>query len=458
MVSRVTTGQRMYAALMKRDPEAVQELPDEVQRNVPGNALRLVGATALQASGDETVKASTVLPWLFHALGVPSALTGLLVPIRESGSMLPQAALTPIVMRIRKRKWVFVTGALVQAVAVACMALVAATGSGLVAGILILLALSVFSVGRSLTSISSKDVQGRTVPKGERGQINGLSTTASGIVAITLGLALRFFGGNNLTAGQLAWLLVGGAVLWVLAAWTYATVKEPGRDHPGQEDREDREATSGDTPDDDAASTGWFFRSVALLRDDAPFRRFVIVRSLLLVSSLSPPFIVSQAVSSGAGTLSGLGAFIIASGVSSLVAGPLFGRFADRSSRTLMAVGAAVASTVLALVVVVSNLPGLQGDRAAGVVLFVGAYFMVTLVHTGVRMGRKTYVVDMAQGDQRTEYVAVSNSAMGVILLLTGGVSAGLATLGVDWALGFLAVLGIVGVVGAIRLPEVSAG
>ncbi|MGV8845973.1 MFS transporter [Tessaracoccus sp.] len=451
----MTTGKRVYEALMKRDPGAVQDLSETAQDNVPGNALRLIGATALQSSGDETVKASTVLPWLFQALGVPPAMAGLLVPIRESGSMLPQAALTPIVLRVGKRKWVFVAGALVQAVAAACMALVAALSSGVVAGILILIALSVFSVGRSLTSISSKDVQGRTIPKGERGQINGISTTVSGIVAITVGLALRVFGGSNVPAHLLAWLLMGGVALWVLAAWVYATINEPVTDTTAH-----RHAASSPKPvrDGGGEMRGWWGRSVDLLRDDAPFRQFVTVRSLLLVSSLSPPFIVSQTASSGAGTLGGLGAFIIASGISSLVAGPLFGRFADRSSRTLMAVGAAVASVVLVLVIVVGRLPGFDGNGTAAAVLFIGAYFVLTLVHTGVRMGRKTYVVDMAEGDQRTEYVAVSNSAMGVILLATGGVSAALATLGVDWALGFLAVLGIIGVVGAIRLPEVSLG
>ena len=58
------------------------------------NGLRLVLANALQSSGDQVVNASTVLPWLFAVLGVPPALTGVLVPIREAGSMLPQAFLT----------------------------------------------------------------------------------------------------------------------------------------------------------------------------------------------------------------------------------------------------------------------------------------------------------------------------------------------------------------------------
>ncbi|WP_324652346.1 MFS transporter [Georgenia sp. H159] len=426
---------------MRRDRDAEADLPEEVRRDVPRNGLRLVAANALQSSGDQAVNASTVLPWLFHTLGVPASLTGLLVPVRESGSMLPQAFLTPIVLRVRRRALVFVAGALVQAAAVAAIALTAAVGHGLLAGITILAALAVFSLGRSLCSIASKDVQGRTVPKGERGQITGLSTTASGVVAITLGLGLRVLGGGDLSAGQLAWLLAGAALLWVLAALTYARIREPVPEEAG--------------PD---PSSGWFPAMVTMLRDDVPFRRFVLTRSLLLVSSLSPPFLVSLAVSSGAGALSGLGGFVIASGVSSLVGGPLFGRLADRSSRTLMAAGAAVASIVIVLVLVLSRVPAVESSSGWGAALFVAAYLVVTLVHTGVRMGRKTYVVDMAEGDQRTRYVAVSNSAMGLILLLAGGVSALLAVWGVHWALAFLASLGAAGVVAARRLPEVSTG
>src|SRR5690625_6267875 len=95
------------------------------------------------------------------------------------------------------------------------MALIAARAEGLLAGVSILVALAIFSLGRCLTSISSKDVQGRTVPKGERGQINGLATTASGLVAITVGVGVRLLGGGELSAGELAWLLAGGAALWL---------------------------------------------------------------------------------------------------------------------------------------------------------------------------------------------------------------------------------------------------
>jgi MFS family permease len=443
----VSTVERVYSALITRSDEVEDDLPEEQRADVARNGFRLVLASTLQFSGDQTVKASTVLPWLFHALGVPAALTGLLVPIRESGSMLPQAFLTPLILRFRRRKWVFITGALIQALAVAVMAATAALGTGLAAGVVILAALTVFSLGRALGSITSKDIQGRTLPKGERGQINGLSTTASGLVVIILGLTILYFGSGDLTGPEIAWLLAGGAVLWVGVAAVYAGIREP-----------IDEAAARNEPRSETDAGNWFTRMYTLLSDDHDFRHFVVVRSLLLASALSPPFIVALAAQSGPDTLSDLGGYILASGIAALLGGRLFGRWADRSSKNLMTVGAAVASATIIAFVAVVTLSGDFDDALWHSLVFVGAYFVLTLIHTGVRVGRKTYVIDMAEGDLRTTYVAVSNSAMGLILLFTGVVSSGLATFGEIWALLFLAALGLVGTFASARLPGVSAG
>ena len=438
----------LYSLVVKRNREAERELSDRVRTHVAANGLRQVSASALQSSGDQTVNASTVLPWLFHALGVPTALTGLLVPIREAGSMLPQALLTPLILRARRRKWVYVAGALIQAFAVAVMAGTAALGQGMAAGVVILAALTVFSLGRCLCSITSKDVQGRTVPKGERGQINGLATMVSGLVAITLGLGIRYFGGDDLAVGPLVGLLAGGAALWVAVAAVYTGIREPVEpaDHarPGE--------------DGDGGAKDWFVRTWALLREDRDFRRFVSVRGLLLVSALSPPFVVTLSVQSGVEGLSGLGGYVIASGLAALLGGRVFGRLADKSSKRLMTMGAGLASAVILALVGIVSLTELSSATTGGFLVFIVAYFMLTLTHAGVRVGRKTYVVDMAEGDLRTTYVAVSNSAMGFILLIVGAISSALAIFGVVWALLFLAVMGLVGVVASARLPDVSNG
>ncbi|MGW8590161.1 MFS transporter [Dietzia sp. NPDC055877] len=449
---------RLYTRLVTRVDPAETALPRDVQQDVPRNGLRLVAANTFQSSGDQMVSASTVLPWLFHVIGVPAALVGLLVPIRESGSMLPQAFLTPLVVRVRRRKWVFVTGAGVQAASVAVMAAIAALGHGTAAGVGILAALVMFSLGRCLCSIASKDVQGRTIPSGERGQIIGLATSAAGLVAVTLGLAIRLVGGHDIDAGQIAILLAAGAVMWTLSAAVYAQIKEPAGEGRSEKSGKDDSSGSGGEGGE-GASGSWFADAARLFREDPTFRKFISVRGLLLVSSLSPPFIVSMSVAAGTHALTGLGGFILASGVASLIGGRIFGRMADRSSRLLMARAASAASLVaIALVVVVLAVPGFDGGSAAGTAVFVGSYFLLTLLHSGVRVGRKTYVVDVAEGDTRTAYVAVGNTSMGIILLLVGGISSALALLGVQWALVFLAVLGLIGAASALTMPDVSRG
>jgi hypothetical protein len=427
--------ERLYGHLVTSEDGSFDDLPDQVVEEVPGNAAKQVAATTLQKLGDLVVDPKTVLAWLLAALGAPASFTGLLVPIRESGSMLPQTLLVPHVERLAVRKWVWVVGAGTQAAAVVAMAIVAATLTGTAAGIGILLSLTGFALARSLSSIASKDVLGRTIPKGARGQVNGIATVAAGAVAITVGLALRFAGGQDADPATFVWLLGGAAIAWLVAGTVFATIVEVPGEH----------AT--------VAETGAIRGAVALLRDDPPFRRFVLARTLLLVSALTPPFVVTLATARGGAGLAGLGPFVMGSGIASLLGGRFWGRSADRSSRRTMMAAAGASSAIVVGFLLLLRIEALRATEA----LYPAVYLLLALAHTGSRIGRKTYVVDLAEGNRRTQYVAVSNTAMGLLLLLTGALSAALAVIGVEAALLFLAVLGLGGVAISSSLPEVTA-
>mgnify|MGYP001940779339 FL=1 len=75
-----------------------------------------------------------------------------------------------------------------------------------------------------------------------------------------------------------------------------------------------------------------------------------------------------------------------------------------------------------------------------------------------MRVSRKTYLVDMTDGDDRTLVTGVSNTAMGLMLLIVGAITSVVASFGTQAALIFLAVVGYAGVAGAWNLREVSAG
>ena len=231
-------------------------------------------AHGMQSVGDQVINAKTVLPWLLASMGSASWVLALLVPVRESGSMLPQAALMGWLTAKRRRSSVWVMGSLFQGACVAVMAAIAAVGTGTWGGVGVVLSLAGMSLGRSLTSISSKDVMGRTITKGRRGRVNGLSTVVGGVVALTVGLAIRFAGPEELPGWVLVAMIAGGSLMWFLAAMVFTRVEEP---------------DVAPEPSRDA----WFTTTVLLIRTDAKFRNFVVVRSLLLASALAPAFMVS---------------------------------------------------------------------------------------------------------------------------------------------------------------------
>jgi hypothetical protein len=429
----MTAAERVYRTLVRSTGAPDRGLPGDAHDHVAHNAVHTVGSLTLTKIGDRIVDPKTVLPWLLGAVGAPTGLTALLVPIREAGSMLPQVLVARAVAGRPRRQPAWVVGALGQAAAVAAMAVAALSLEGVVAGVAILLALATFALFRSICSLTIKDVMGRTIPTGQRGQVTGWATTASGLVAITVGVGIRAIGEDGGTA-LFAALLAGAATLWVASAGVFWRLREPA------------------IADDDASET--IAGALRLLRNDAPFRRFVVARTLLLVSALTPPFIVVMAQDATGVDAAGLGPFVVAAGLASLVGGRLWGPVADRSSRRLIAAASGSASALAIAFVLATNVEAL----AASAWWYVGVYLAIALIHEGARLGRSIYVVDLGDQGGRTDYVAVSNTAMGVLLLVAGGLSSLIAILGPEAALIALALVGLVGVPVSLSLPEVGAG
>jgi len=428
---------RVYQQLVnEEDARVCTDISDEACRVVPGNFVLQVATQFLTKLGDAIANPKTVLAWLMSALGAPAAMTAFLVPIRESGSLIPQLLIAAWVRLQAVRKWTFVTGCVLQGAAVAGMGTVAVTLDGATAGAALLGALIVFSLARGLCSVASKDVLGKTVPKTRRGRVSGWSEFLAGLITIVAGAVLLVDAGAGDSMRPWLVVLALAATLWLLAAGTYALIRE----YPG--------ATGGG-----GNAIGEAFGRLDLLRTDRDFRRFVVARSLLLCSALSAPFFILLAHQNTGGAALALGLFVIADGLAGLVSAPFWGRFADVSSRQVMIIaGGASAAVGLLLVACVHLLPGVAGAAW----LYPLFFFLLAIAHAGVRMGRKTYIVDLAGGNKRTDYVAVSNTVIGVVLLAAGSVGALSAVLSISGVIVVLAVMGTAGAWLSARLPEVT--
>ena len=215
------------------DARACRDLPEQACRTSPGNFGKILVSSFLSKLGDAIANPKTVLVWVMTSVQAPVYLLGFLVPIRESGSLIPQLAIAGVVRRLSLRKWVWVTGSLLQSFAILGIGAVAMTQTGEVAGFLIIGLIVVFSLARGLCSVAAKDVLGKTIPKGQRGQLTGWSSSAAGFAAIAVGAAFAILGEASLNATVIGGLLLAAATLWIVAAGSYAgdsrTARRDGR-------------------------------------------------------------------------------------------------------------------------------------------------------------------------------------------------------------------------------------
>ena len=85
MAAKITED--LYAKLVdEEDARVCRDISEEACREVPRNFFLLIGSSFLTQLGDAVANPKTTLTWLMSALGAPVALTGLLVPVRESPS------------------------------------------------------------------------------------------------------------------------------------------------------------------------------------------------------------------------------------------------------------------------------------------------------------------------------------------------------------------------------------
>ncbi len=419
----------------EEDARVCTDISDEACHYVPANFMRIVGSSLLTTTGDALINPKTVLAWLVNFMGAPGYVMALLVPVRESGSLIPQLAIAAWVRRKPIRKWTWVVGAVLQGAAVAGIGVVTFTLRGAVAGLAVLTLVVLFSLARGLCSVSSKDVLGKTIPKFRRGRVSGIAVGLSGVFVVLVGFGI--YVGKPVDAGALfyATLLLGAAVLWWLAAVVYGSIAE----EPGETDGGGNAAAAA-------------VKSVGLLAKDRDFRRFVITRALLISSALTAPYYVALAQRSSGGSASVLGLVILAGGLASSLSAPTWGKLADRSSRTVLLLGATFTGVLGIGVFLLERL--LAGDVPGWV--YPAAFLLLGVAHSGIRLGRKTYLVDMAGGNKRTDYVAVSNTVIGVILLVAGGVTAALSFLSAETLILVFAGTSLVGAVCGLGLPEVQ--
>ncbi|SEQ98382.1 hypothetical protein SAMN05421690_10057 [Nitrosomonas sp. Nm51] len=432
---------RLHALLVDDDSlaQVCRDLPESACRAQPHNYGVNVVSLSLTRVGEGLADPKLVLAWLLDAIGTPAWALGLLVPVRESLAMLPQLVISARIRRLAIRRTVYVFGCIVQGVAIIGFGLMgwfAQMFSGALVGIVAITLIAIFALGRSLCSISFKDLLGKTVDKGRRGSISGTAGTIAAIATLLLAISYSI-GWIPLTIPVVAGMVVLGGICWLLAAFVFGLIRE----EPG--------ATTGDIN-----GLAAVIAQLGLLRSDAQLRRLIVTRTLLLSTALAPPFYIALSGDSAASGLGTLGTFMIAASAASLCSTYIWGRFSDRSSRLVLILAATLAALGNAAAAFAALIMPTMLEESS---LLPALLFVLMIAHQGVRLGRSVHVVDMADRDNRATYTALSNSIVGLVLL-AGGVFGVIAQwLGIGVVLAIFTSMAALAIVAAAGLNDVQA-
>ena len=433
VASRTTTEKAFQSIVIDDEGRVCADIPESACQQEPGNFFKHVGSLTLTKSADGLVDPKLVLSWLMASLGAPMALIGLLVPVREAGALLPQLVTAGFLRRLPRRKWAWAAGSVVQGLAAAAIGIIAISLTGAAAGWAIVLALAILALARSVCSVCYKDVLGKTVDKSRRGTATGLAGSIAAATTIVYALALSFQLIDRMLLVTGGLFLAGAA--WIVSGLLFATLKEQAG------------ATEGGKNALKEALANFSY-----LRGDPQLRRFILTRGLLTATALAPPFMIAVGSQAGEG-YDKLGFLVLASALASLCSSFVWGRLSDRSSRKVLIFSALVAAIILAA----TSWLAFAGTLGGGFILPV-LLFGLMIAYQGVRLGRSTHLVDMAEEDTRAAYTALSNTVIG-LLLLAGGVFSLVANwFGVEVVLAIMAGMSGLAILAAWGLEEVQRG
>ncbi|WP_371169834.1 MFS transporter [Aliiroseovarius sp. 2305UL8-7] len=391
--------------------------------NEAHNGMMQAFALACTRFADGLTSPQLVLAWLMSLLGVPVGMIGALAPIREAGALLPQAFVAAELEKRARRGHIWVAATVVLGVMVFAVAITASTAAGQTAGWIILGCVVAFALARSVFSVASSDMLGKTLGR-HRGVVSGIAGTLGSLGV--LGFALTLIFGIVQGRSGLIYCLILSGLLFLIAAFFMSRVIEPASPSP---------------------SRPKISEILNLLRQDAVLRRFVIARGLLASATLAPPYFVL--LGSEGRALSGLGALMLASSLASFLSAYAWGKAADRSARGVLIVSGVLGAGATAGAVVAASIGALWALPFILFVLMVSSH--------GRFLGRIVFIVALAPADRRASYIAAANTAMGALLILLGTAVAMLANLGVGVALIALAAMALIGAVMSSRLPDVKA-
>jgi hypothetical protein len=259
-----------------------------------------------------------------------------------------------------------------------------------------------------------KDIQGKHLDKGTRGNAVGIASTVAGVLSLLLATFTLLTGKMNIQV-----ILIIAVFCLVAMLLSVLTLKDVETDVD----------VLNSSADDSRVQNGIAAKITSYIKTFSDqLGLFILVRSCFVHTALIAPFFIvwasSLSLQGGFITLSG---FIIAQAAATILSSYIWGLLSDHNAKLTMQLGA-----LTVLLVCLATLFIIQFELSQSIhsIWFFIGYFLMSVGHEGARSGRKIYALDIKEGSDRTDFIGKANTAIGAVILLLGAFYATLSLAG----------------------------
>ena len=350
-----------------------------------------------------------VLTWFVSQLTTSNLLIGLVAPLGSAGWFLPQLFISARIQRMERKMPSYVTAAVIRILS--WILLVAAVW--LIDDPLLLLVgfFVLYTVARlmsGLAGLSFFDVTAKTVPAQRRGSLFAWRQFLGGLLGMGAGWIVKAVlnhPGLPFPQGHaLLFALYCAAMIPALGAFTF--IHEPPGEGRGEE-----------------ISVGNQLRRAGeLLRDDATYRQYMGARLALGLAGIALPFYGIYAKNVLGAPEGMVGVYVTTRVAAQLVFNLPWGRLSDRRGNRLtmrfQSLGTGLTALLALGLVVVAGAFSLEGAWAPYLAL--PLFVLDGAIRPAQVMTGSNFLLELVPGDERPLYLGLSNTLMGVIVLISG--------------------------------------
>ncbi len=362
---------------------------------------------AFSAFSDALTNSALVMTAFLSQLTTSNFLIALLSPLRDAGWYLPQLFLAPWVEGARRKVTPYRAGIVFRLgswmLLVLAAFLIRERTALLVA---VFVSISAFSIVAGFAGLPFVIITAKIIPPDRRGTVFGLRQFIGGALGVAAGGAVAVILGGQLGLAfphNYAVVFAIAAVGYALSYISLSLVREQ--------------------PDDVAVRS---VPMVALLRQawhvargDRQFRLYIAMRVALLFAAAGVPFLTVYAkrvlgVSDGF-----IGTLVSVTLASSLLSNVAWARLSDRrGNRLVMILASAMGLVLCAVSILLMGAPqGIAPDLAQAAL--VTLFLISGVMSAGINLVSNPIMIEFAAPDQRSLYIGLGNTILGVVILLT---------------------------------------